>query len=84
MLPALGRLEAEQRARERRLAAARLADEPERLAAPPGEVDAVDRAHRRAPAALVGDVQAARLRRGRPRSWQLRQQAARLATVRAR
>ncbi len=53
------RLEAEQRARQRRLAAPRLAHEAERLAAPPGQIDAVHGAHERALPALEGDVQAA-------------------------
>ena len=53
-------LETEQRARERRLAAARLADDAEHLVPAPLEVDAVERAHdAAAPAEL--DLESARL-----------------------
>ena len=43
--PSVGSISRMQRPPERRLAAARLADEPERLAAPDLQVDAVDRLH---------------------------------------
>jgi hypothetical protein len=47
-LPGVGLDQAQDQPAGRRLAAARLADQAERLAAADGEVDAVDRAHHRA------------------------------------
>ena len=69
MLPSLGSIEAGQEAHQGRLAAARLADQPDRLAVADGEADAVDRMERSRPRA--------RARHGllsppRPRGYSLR------------